>query len=404
MLKVLMALIAVVLFYRLVAHSPLSLSTATTSATESFDKHRHRASHAFLIVFVRGSGSTWLQALLNSIVVNGERPFHALNEPEVDVLHLHSAPEKVHANATIIGAKSKVGQLDDEIFQRVANGTFRGRVVFLHRLDAFAHTISVCRKKQSPLQNAVAFAREHLTAEGLPIDEKLFEVQGRELDDQREQLRLLANKRDIGGFASLHLGYETFLQQPHRSLQRLLKFLTDDTGFRVDDDLLSQALNATNLPLKNTRTIDTTVVPNLVDIATIAQQFASMRPHIPAQLVAKVQTIREEEKNETLLHKVERGQFYDARNKDEADKFFEACSNPPPGKKNKPMFHCRIMEFLMASRDNQATSADLSQYFSSMRLPNVAACVHFAAATHMVSRWNTSSNSWQLKEHLHFKY
>lgn len=317
---------------------------------------------------------------------------------------LHSAPGKVHATATFVGAKSKVGQLDSELFERVANGTFRGRVVFLHRLDAFAHTISVCRKKQSPLQNAVAFAREHLTAEGLPIDEKLFEVQGRELDDQREQLRLLANRRDIGGFTSLHLGYEAFLQHPHSSLRRLLKFLTDETGFRVDDDMLSLALNATNLPLKNTRTIDTTVVPNLIDIAAIAQQFASMRPHIPAQLLAKVQTIREEEKNDTLLHKAERGQFYEARNKDEADKFFDACSNPPPGKKNKPMFHCRIMEILMASRDNQATSAELSTYFSSMRLPNVAACVHFAAATHMVSRWNTSSNAWQLKEHLHFKY
>jgi hypothetical protein len=372
---------------------------STTSAVSD-----NRA-HAFLIVFVRGSGSTWLQALLNDIEVDGKRPFHALNEPELDVLHLlDTAPRQVHASATFVGAKSKVGQLDVSLVERIANGTFGGRVVFLHRVDAFAHTVSVCRKKLSPLQNAVAFAREHLTAEGVPIDEKLFEVQARELDDQREQLRTLANRRDIGGFTSLHIGYEAFLSDPRRSFRRLVAFLTAGTATQIDDAALARALNATNLPLKNTRAIDTKVVPNLVDIAAIAQQFAFMRPFVPAQVAAQVQAVREELKNETLLHKVEREQFYDARNRDEADKFFDACSNPPAGKKNRPMFHCRIMELLAASRDNQVTSAELASYFASMKLPSVAACIHFAAATHMVSRWNTSSNAWQLKEHLHVRY
>lgn len=379
-----------------------AVAPAVVSSTTNVSDNR---AHAFLIVFVRGSGSTWLQALLNDIVIDGKRPFHALNEPELDVLHLlHTAPRHVHANATFVGAKSKVGQLDVSLMERIANGTFAGRVVFLHRLDAFAHTISVCRKKLSPLQNAVAFAREHLTAEGLPIDTKLFEVQARELDDQREQLRTLANRRDIGGFSSLHIGYEAFLADPRGSFRRLVAFLTAGTSTKVGDSALTQALNATNLPLKNTRTIDTKVVPNLVDIAAIAQQFAFMRPFVPAQVAAKVQAIREELKNETLLQKVEREQYYDARNRDEADKFFDACSNPPPGKKNRPMFHCRIMELLAASRDNQVSSAELATYFASMKLPSVAACIHFAAATHMVSRWNTSSNAWQLKEHLHIKY
>lgn len=172
----------------LVCGLALILLTTRSSADKLLVKRPSGVVHSFVIVFVRGSGSTWIQALLNDLAepeTGAPSLFFALNEPPVETLRLlHSAPRLVHPNATFVGAKSKIGQLED-VRELLANGSFRGRVVFLHRVDAFAHAISVCRKKLSPLQNAVAFAEQHLTRNGTEIDPKLFEVQARELEEQR---------------------------------------------------------------------------------------------------------------------------------------------------------------------------------------------------------------------------
>lgn len=362
--------------------------------------------HAFIIVFVRGSGSTWIQALLNDLVEPEAGAFFCANEPPVESLRLlHSAPRLVHANATFVGAKSKIGQLED-VRELLANGSFRGRVVFLHRVDAFAHAVSVCRKKLSPLQNAVAFEEQHLTRNGTVIDAKLFEVQARELDEQRDQLRTLAAIRDIGAFPTLHMGYESFLQQPLDSFRRLVNFLTHGSGHSVSDAALMRALNSTRLPLKNTRAVDTSVVPNLLEVARVAQRFAYLRPWLDEQLVREIETAEQGEKNDTLAHKAERETFYDEKNREEADKFFESCLSPPvsqkKGKPARPQFHCRIIDFLTASRTKAASTAELASYFEQggLKFPNVAACVHFAGSLASVARYNTSVTEWQLKDHL----
>jgi hypothetical protein len=380
------------------------MSGVATSASAPVSR-RDTVPQSFLIVFVRGSGSTWLQALLNEIVVAGANPFLALNEPEHDVLwQLHVDPRSVSPNASFVGAKSKIGQLNGDMRLLIANGSFRGRVVFLHRLDAFAHVVGVCRKKLSPNQNAVAFDARSLTRNGTEIDEKLFEVQARELDEQRDQLRSLAAMRDIAGLETLHLGYESFMQKPLDSLRRLVSFLTRGST-PIADDALRRALDSTRLPLKNTRSVDATVVPNVVALARVASQFAFLRPWISPTLAALVENVESQEKAETIKHKADREAFYDARNVEERDEFFEACLSPPvpknPKKAPRPQLHCRVIDFLSGPQP-YASSRELGDYFErgGLRFPNVAACVHFAASLSMVTRFNVTAQRWDLKEHL----
>ena len=96
------------------------------------------------VIFVRGSGSTLLQALING---GAPEDAHMLDEPSAArVAELERREDAEMSRFALFAHKSKIGQLSSAQREALASGTFNSRVVLLHRLDAFRHVIGVCRQ------------------------------------------------------------------------------------------------------------------------------------------------------------------------------------------------------------------------------------------------------------------
>ena len=125
------------LYYVCIFHIFVVNPAQTTSLTAQSKPHAH------MILFVRGSGSTLLAALLNALPDTS-----TLDEPDFETIDALAAACQ---RETLCGCKSKPSQLSDAQRQQLMNNTFPMRLVILHRFDAFKHVVGVARKKLSPL-------------------------------------------------------------------------------------------------------------------------------------------------------------------------------------------------------------------------------------------------------------
>lgn len=121
-------------------------------------------------------------------------------------------------------------------------------------------------------------------------------------------------------------------------------------------------------------------------------------PSVPRDLLDRLANERLEEKNATLEHKKEREQMYDELNAKQAEKIFQTCSRPPQ-RKQRPLFHCQVKDFLIAS-GGEASPNEFKDYFGKMVTKNPSICLAFAMGLDMVSRYNSTTDMFQLKDHL----
>jgi hypothetical protein len=105
-------------------------------------------------------------------------------------------------------------------------------------------------------------------------------------------------------------------------------------------------------------------------------------PTIPRNLIDQLNLEQVEAKNATLEHKREREEMYDVQNQQAADKIFEICSRPPPNKK-RPLFHCQVKDFLIAS-GGQANAAEFLDYFGKVLI--CCGVVHIVVGTNQPMR------------------
>jgi protein-arginine kinase activator protein McsA len=87
------------------------------------------------------SSSTWLSAVINALQ---PKLFRNFNEPLEDVINeiengAKHFDSETNQQYTFVGSKNKIQQLSPELQERIANGQYKGKVIFLHRQDSFKH-------------------------------------------------------------------------------------------------------------------------------------------------------------------------------------------------------------------------------------------------------------------------
>lgn len=252
----------------------------------------------FLLMFVRGSGSTWVQALLNQQPHFFCGPETALTPEFFEVPSSSPSPSSgyepspsssdststtsasttkrtltVPANA-FFGFKNKMDHLPEWAQQRILRReppevTF----IFMRRRDVVRHAIGLCRKNQlAPRQGfwathkagkGNAWSEKDVVGAG-PIDVEEFKKELGFVREEEAELAAFEAALTAAGIPSLAVWYEDFLEDHVAQLRRVYRWIVgSEEGFVVPSNDLEGAV-----PVKNTPLDLASVVTNLDDLRT----------------------------------------------------------------------------------------------------------------------------------------
>ena len=203
----------------------------------------------FIILFVRGGGSTYLAELINQI----DR-FVCLREPKLTIDYFSESnleallalqekndrkfskrrPQRVE-DCAWVGAKVK---LYDQLSEPLQTALMKSQtpVVFLHRTDLLRHAVGLCRKQLAP-RSVTWSIDEKLPPCEIPLDlfiDKLDWVQRRGLELYEFRSKLIKNRIQVHTTI-----YESLCASPCDEIYKLGKFVGEelrDVG--IQDELL----------------------------------------------------------------------------------------------------------------------------------------------------------------------
>ena len=235
----------------------------------------HNKPTRFLILFVRGSGSTWLASLLNQQLYFNCGSETMLNEeffatPSFDIQNLYR------------GYKNKIKHIPDWAEKKIIEEN-NVTMIFMFRRDTVRHAIGICRKKKlpprprnkpgNPLYKAGmgnAFSPDQIVPSG-SISLNEFKQELDFIKEERQKVGLFHEKFIGAGIPILDIYYEDLLQDPTQVVRDVYEWITGTTeGFAIP------VLNAPDMPVKNTSK-DLTEVTNLEEV----KQFVLAQTDLP---------------------------------------------------------------------------------------------------------------------------
>lgn len=234
----------------------------------------------FLLMFVRGSGSTWVQALLNQQPHFFCGPETTLTPEFFEVASSSSSSTLIPPN-TFFGYKNKMNHLPDWAQQRIlktATTQEGGEVtfIFMRRRDVVRHAVGLCRKNQlAPRQGfwtqhkagkGNAWSEEHVVGAGA-IDVDEFKREVGFVRDEEAALSAFQAQLTAAGIPSLEVWYEDFLADHVEQLRRVYQWIVGtDAGFVVPSNIEGA------VPVKNTP----------LDLAQVVTNFDELKAWVAA--------------------------------------------------------------------------------------------------------------------------
>jgi LPS sulfotransferase NodH len=209
----------------------------------------------FLILFVRGSGSTWLMTLLNQ-------------QPNVFCGRETHLPETffdpIAPDAPFSGYKNKLKHIPDWAARRIL-GERDVTMIFLYRRDIARHVIGLCRKNQlrprrtHKAGKGNAWSPDHIVESG-PVAIEAFQEELHYVREEADRLAAFQQQVRDAGIPTLTLYYEDMLGDPPAVTAEAFSWIAGSmNGFVVPVDIDGQ------VPVKNTST-DLHEVTNLDEL------------------------------------------------------------------------------------------------------------------------------------------
>jgi len=211
-------------------------------------------------MFVRGSGSTWVAAMLNQ-----QNQIKCGSETKLTEAFFDPAtctPNKFE------GYKNKMDHIPDWAQKKIldkepgANFTF----IFLHRRDFVRHAIGLCRKNHLAPRlthkagKGNAWSEEHVVPP-FPIS---IEELATELNFVKEEVTLLnefEKKLHEVGIQTLNIYYEDLLEDTNKVMRQIFSWITG-----AEDGFVEPRQVAGEVPIKNTPNELEKVVTNLDEV------------------------------------------------------------------------------------------------------------------------------------------
>jgi hypothetical protein len=186
----------------------------------------------FLLLFVRGSGSTWVQALLNQQPHFFCGPETTLT-PEFFEIESSSSASPIPPN-TFFGYKDKMIHLPDWAQQRILSSPGQVTFIFMRRRDVVRHAVGLCRKNQlAPRQGfwtthkagkGNAWSENDVVGAG-PIDVEEFTREVGFVREEEAALSAFQAQLTSAGVPTLDVWYEDFLADHVEQLRRVYRWV-----------------------------------------------------------------------------------------------------------------------------------------------------------------------------------
>jgi LPS sulfotransferase NodH len=246
-------------------HEQMATSVSPSSATATTFNPMNRPTR-FLLMFVRGSGSTWVQALLNQQPHFFCGPETSLTPEFFDISTSASTSTSAVPANTFFGYKNKMDHLPSWAQQRMLaaaadgeGGSDKVTFVFMRRRDVVRHAVGLCRKNQlAPRQGfwtqhkagkGNAWSEEHVVGAGA-IDVDEFKREVGFVREEEAALSAFQAQLTAAGIPSLEVWYEDFLADHVEQLRRVYRWIVGtDEGFVVPVNNIEGAVPVKNTPL-----------------------------------------------------------------------------------------------------------------------------------------------------------
>ncbi len=228
----------------------------------------HNKPTRFLILFVRGSGSTWLASLLNQ-----QPQFNCGLEKMLEEEFF--APPSPELQNFYRGYKKKMKHIPEWAEKKIIEEK-NVTMIFLYRKDTVRHVIGICRKnKLAPRRRhkagkGNAFSSSDIVPSGsICLDE--FREELEYIKEERQQLDVFHQKLTRAGIPILDIYYEELLENPTQVVSDVYQWITGTREvFRIP------TINAPDMPVKNTSK-DLSEVTNLEEV----KQFVLAQTDLP---------------------------------------------------------------------------------------------------------------------------
>jgi hypothetical protein len=220
----------------------------------------------FLLMFVRGSGSTWVQALLN------QQPYFCCGPETTLSPDFFDSLTQVIPPKVFFGYKNKMDHIPEWAQQRILSKPGEVTFVFMRRRDVVRHAVGLCRKNQlGPRQGfwtnhkagkGNAWSENDVVGAG-PIDIEEFKREVGFVREEEAALSAFEKQLTAAGIPTLPVWYEDFLADHVEQLQRVYTWIVGtDEGFILPTNIEGA------VPVKNTPLDLAQVVTNLDELKT----------------------------------------------------------------------------------------------------------------------------------------